>query len=90
MEAYEFSRVINRWPAIILAANRIAKVRGRMIELIISIIVINGINRVGVLVGIKCAKNEEVFMRLPYILIDSQTGKANLIVKVIWLEAVKL
>jgi hypothetical protein len=36
------NKVIRRWPAIILAVNRIAKVPGRMIFLIVSIITRNG------------------------------------------------
>lgn len=49
------NNVINRWPAIILAANRIAKVPGRMIFLIVSITTIKGIRTGGVPWGTKWA-----------------------------------
>lgn len=43
----------NRWPAIILAVKRIAKVNGRITRLIVSIIVINGISIIGVPWGVR-------------------------------------
>jgi hypothetical protein len=49
------NKVISRCPAIILAANRTAKVPGRIILLIISISTMKGINIIGVLFGTKCA-----------------------------------
>jgi len=38
----KFNNVINKWPAIKFAVNRMDKDKGRMIILIVSIIVING------------------------------------------------
>lgn len=46
-------RVINKCPAIILAANRTAKVPGRITLLIVSIHTINGIRTAGVPWGTK-------------------------------------
>lgn len=48
------SSVINKWPAIIFAVNRTAKVPGRIIFLIVSINTINGIRIAGVPWGIIC------------------------------------
>lgn len=47
------SNVINKWPAIILAERRTAKVPGRIIFLIVSIQTINGIKTGGVPCGTK-------------------------------------
>ena len=44
-------RVSNRWPAIILAARRTAKVPGRITFLIVSISTMNGIRAPGVPCG---------------------------------------
>jgi len=43
-----------RWPAIMLAVSRIDRVRGRIINLIDSIITINGIKINGVPWGVRC------------------------------------
>lgn len=43
----------SKWPAIILAVSRIERVIGRIINLIDSIITINGINNVGVPWGVR-------------------------------------
>jgi len=48
-------RVINKWPAIILADKRIARVPGRITFLIVSIHTINGIKTAGVPWGTKWA-----------------------------------
>jgi hypothetical protein len=48
-------RVNNKWPAIILADKRTAKVPGRIIFLIDSIKTIKGISRLGVLSGTRWA-----------------------------------
>jgi hypothetical protein len=45
-----------RWPAIIFAVKRTAKVMGRINKLIDSIITIKGIKIVGVPCGVKCEK----------------------------------
>jgi len=47
----------SKCPAIILAVNRIANVKGRIIKLINSIITRNGINIKGVPWGVKWEKN---------------------------------
>lgn len=49
-------RVKSKWPAIILAVNRIARVKGRMISLIDSIKTIKGIRIKGVPWGVKWEK----------------------------------
>jgi len=49
------NNVNNKWPATILAANRIANVKGRIIFLTVSIITITGIKNLGVPVGTKWA-----------------------------------
>ena len=48
-------RVSRRWPAIMFAANRTAKVPGRIIFLTVSISTIKGISGPGVPAGIKWA-----------------------------------
>ena len=48
------NKVISKWPAIILAANRTDNVIGRIIFLINSITTINGIKAGGVPWGTKC------------------------------------
>jgi len=52
------SNVNRRWPATILAANRTAKVPGRITILTLSINTITGIRRPGVPTGTKCAMFE--------------------------------
>ena len=49
----EPKRVSSKYPAIILAVKKRARVKGRMIKLIDTIITINGINIKGVPKGIK-------------------------------------
>lgn len=51
------NKLINRCPATILALKRTAKVRGRMIILIVSTITINGLKILGVPWGIRCDNN---------------------------------
>lgn len=46
----------SKWPAIILAESRIAKVNGRIKRLIDSIITIKGIKIKGVPMGVRCAR----------------------------------
>ena len=52
-----------RCPAIMLAAKRIAKVKGRITDLINSIKTITGTRAIGVPNGTKWAKNEDLFFR---------------------------
>lgn len=65
IEAYLERRVIRRWPAIILAASRIAKVKGRITILMVSIITMKGIRIMGVPIGTKWARVLEVFLKTP-------------------------
>jgi len=49
------SRDIRRWPAIMFAVSRIARVSGRIMFLIDSIRTINIISAIGVPIGTRCA-----------------------------------
>lgn len=68
------SKVISKWPAIILAVKRIAKVVGRMIFLIVSIKTINGIKIVGVSWGIMWINICWVLLIHPYNINLNQRG----------------
>jgi len=57
------SKVNKRWPAIIFADNRIAKVNGRITVLILSIKTIKDINITGVPTGTKCANISLLFIK---------------------------
>lgn len=81
---------ISRWPAIILALNRIDKVKGRIIFLIVSIITIKGIKNIGVLLGIKWINVFSVFFFHIKKKQANHKGKANVIEKDMCLEAVKI
>lgn len=70
-------RVINKCPAIIFAANRTAKVPGRITFLIVSIQTMKGINAGGVPWGTKCANIWIVLLIHPKIIKLIQRGKAN-------------
>ena len=70
-------RVNNKWPAIILAANRTAKVPGRIIFLIVSIKTINGIKAAGVPWGTKWANMCWVWLTHPNTIKASQSGSAK-------------
>lgn len=83
-------RVKRRWPAIILAARRTDKVRGRIILLIISIITIKGIKAGGVPKGTKWANILWGIFTQAIIMWPSHKGKAIAKVKDKWLEAVKI
>lgn len=82
------NKVINRWPAIMLADNRIARVKGRMIKLIDSISTIKGINKEGVLKGTKWANMFLVKLIQPNNINLSHKGKAKVNVITIWLVLV--
>lgn len=84
------SKVNKRWPAIILAESRTAKVPGRIIFLIVSINTIKGIKTGGVPCGTKCANIWFVLLTHPKNIKLSQRGNANESVKVIWLVLVKI
>jgi len=82
----KFNKVINKCPAIRLAVNRIAKDKGRIIILTLSIIVIKGASKIGVLRGIKCAIICLVFLIIDIIIKNNQNGKANDNEKIICLD----
>ena len=67
-------RETKRCPAIILAANRIARVSGRISLLIVSIITIKGIKITGVLLGIKCTSVLDVLFNQEYINVANHRG----------------
>ena len=71
-----------------MAASRIAKVKGRIIFLIVSIITINGIKIKGVPCGTKWANIDFELVNQPKIISVSQRGKERVKVKVIWLDLV--
>lgn len=81
-------RTMSKCPAIILAANRTARVIGRIKALIVSIKTINGIKAVGVPCGIKWVSRLEVLFNQPYSINPIQIGMAKERVTPIWLEAV--
>lgn len=83
-------RVIKRWPAIILADSRIAKVPGRITFLIVSIITIKGIRTGGVPWGTKWANILIVLLIHPNSINDSHKGKARANVKTMCLVLVKI
>lgn len=88
-EAASAINVISKCPAIILAANRIDSVKGRIILLIVSIITIKGIKIVGVPLGIKWINLFLVLINIICIIKPTQNGKANVSVNAIWLVGVK-
>lgn len=83
-------KVKRRWPAIILAANRTARVPGRIIFLIVSIHTINGINTGGVPWGTRWANICWVWFNHPYNINLNHKGKAKVRVKVKCLVLVKI
>lgn len=83
-------RVKRRWPAIIFAANRTAKVPGRIKFLIVSIQTIKGIKMLGVPCGTKWANIWLVWLIHPYSINLIHKGNAKDKVKVIWLVLVKI
>lgn len=80
----------NKWPAIILAVSRIAKVSGRIKFLIVSISTMNGIRINGVLCGIKWANKLLGLLIQPYVIKDTHIINDILIVRAMWLEEVKI
>jgi hypothetical protein len=86
----EVNKVIRRCPAIILAANRIARVKGRIILLIVSITTIKGINIVGVPLGIKWINKFEVLLNQPYNITADHKGRAIVSVVDMCLDLVKI
>lgn len=84
------NKKIRMCPAIILAVSRIANVSGRITFLIVSIIIIKGINARGVLRGIKWANIFWVKFIHPKNIRVIQIGNENEILNIICLEAVKI
>lgn len=84
------SKVNKRWPAIILAESRIARVPGRIMFLIVSIKTIKGIRIVGVPCGIKWINMCFVLLIQPNNINLNHKGKAKDRVSVIWLVLVKI
>jgi hypothetical protein len=70
-------RVNSKWPAIIFADKRTARVPGRIMFLIVSIKTIKGINIGGVPCGTKCANICFVLLIQPKNMKLSQRGRAN-------------
>jgi len=83
-------RVSNKWPAIILADKRTARVPGRIIFLTVSIITINDIRAEGVPWGTKCANIELEKLTHPISVKVNQRGRASEKVVVICLVPVKI
>lgn len=83
-------KVINKWPAIILALNRIANVQGRIIFLIVSINTINGINILGVPWGTKWINILLKFLIQPNNIKEIHIIIENVNEKIKWLEEVKI
>jgi len=87
---WEPKSVSNRCPATILAASRIESVPGRITFLTVSIITIIGINIVGVPLGTKWANSLLYWFFIENNIVPIQIGKANVNVKDIWLDLVKI
>lgn len=77
-----------RWPAIMLAASRIARVAGRIVWLTASIITIKGINGPGVPFGTRWAMHVSYWWRLDQAIEPAQRGKATAKVNTGCLEGV--
>lgn len=84
------NKVKRRWPAIIFAERRIARVPGRMMFLIVSINTIKGIKIKGVPWGTIWANICFVLLIHPNIIKLNHKGKARDSVIVIWLDLVKI
>lgn len=86
----EPKRVKSKCPAIILAVNRIDNVRGRIINLIDSIITIKGIKIGGVPWGVKCEKKSLMKYQILNNIIEIHIDSDNEIENLKCLEAVKI
>jgi ribosomal protein L30E len=86
----EVSRETSKCPAIILAVSRMARVRGRIMFLIVSTSTIKGIKIVGVPLGIKCTRRFVVLNSHPCIIKPSQSERAIVNEIDIWEVAVKI
>lgn len=83
-------RQSKRWPAIMLAVNRMARVKGRIIRLIDSINTINGISEGGVPEGVRWASKLFKYLVILKIIIDNQRVSERAIQNLICLVAVKI
>ena len=79
---YTPTRLRTMWPALMLAANRNERVRGRTIILVVSIRTRNGFNQSGAPSGRKWAIEAFMFLENLDIIIDSHRGRPNLRVKI--------
>lgn len=82
-------RVKSKWPAIMFAANRTAKVPGRITFLMVSISTINGMRTKGVPWGTKWANICCVWFSHPNTINVIQRGKDKDKVITMWLDLVK-
>lgn len=89
-EILDPNRHKSKCPAVILAANRTERVRGRIKFLTTSIKTMKGISTTGVPKGTKWASIELVVLNIPIIIWPTHKGKANLIVNTRCLEEVKI
>lgn len=82
--------VISKWPAIMLAVNRMAKVPGRITFLIVSIHTMKGIRIGGVPWGTKWASMWMVLLIHPYSMNLTHKGRAKVNVNTKCLDLVKI
>lgn len=80
----------SKCPAIILAVRRIAKVKGRIIRLIDSIITIKGIRMKGVPWGVRWEKKSFIKLKMLNIIILNHKVRDKERQNLKWLEAVKI
>ena len=90
MGPWDPNNVNNKWPATILAANRIDNVIGRIIFLTVSIITIIGIKNEGVPKGTKWANNLLYWKIIENTIVPNQIGNAKTKVIDKWLVLVKI
>ena len=87
---WEPNNVRSKWPATMLAANRMDSVIGRIIFLTVSITTIIGIRKEGVPKGTRWANKLLYWNTIEYNIVPNQIGKANTIVIDKWLVLVKI
>jgi len=87
---WEPKSVNNKCPATILAASRIESVPGRITFLTVSITTITGIKATGVPLGTKCANSLLYWFFIENTILPNQIGIANVKVKDICLDLVKI
>jgi len=77
------------WPALILAASRNDRVRGRTVTLVVSINTRNGLSQSGAPSGKKCAIDFLIDLKNLDIIIASQSGSPKIKVKIRCLDVLK-